>query len=122
MANEITVTSTLSYAKGNIALKSLSVAGKTFNITGVNYVLGAQSIPTSATAIVLGNLTSLGWFMIKNNDAVNPVEIMVSTSGTHFAQIQAGEVFLGRFASAITAPAAIATGGTVDIEYLILEA
>jgi hypothetical protein len=122
MASEITVTQNLAYAKGQISQRSLGISGKSFNITGTAYVEGSQLIPTSATAIVLGNLTTLGWFCIKNNDATNPVDILVSTVGSHFLTIQAGECACGRFASTVTAPAAIATGGSVYIEYLILEA
>lgn len=121
MANEATVNASLSYAKGNIASKTLGVTGKSINVSGTNYVEGSQTIATSATALIVGNLGSLGLFCIKNNDPTNPIDLMTSTSGAHFMQILPGECVVGRFPSAVTAPAAIATGGSVNIEYLIVE-
>jgi hypothetical protein len=121
MANEITLNSTLSYAKGAITTKTLGVTGKGIDVSGTNYVQAQQPITTSATALDISNLTTLGFAIFRNNDNSNSVDLMTSTSGAHFATLLPGEIATFRFPSAVTAPAAIATGGTVNIEFLIIE-
>lgn len=119
--NEITPNGTLSYQKGNITQKTLTVSGKTFDITGTSYVEGSQSIPTSATAIEVGNLATLGWFFLKNLDTTNSITILTAPGGTAFLSIEAGEFAMGRFAPTVTAPAALSVGAACLLEFLILE-
>lgn len=121
MANEILFSNSLTYAKGAITTKQQLTTNKSVNVTGTNYTMVSQSIATSATALDISNLGSLGWAWVRNTDATNSVDLMTSTSGAHFATLLAGESALFRFASAVTAPAAIATGGTVMIELFIIE-
>lgn len=125
MSNELSVTASLQYtnAAKNIASKSLAIQASLFSITGANYAAGTQSVPTTAggTAIPVGNLTTLGWAMFKNNDATNYVDILTAASGTAFARIMPGEILLMRITPAMTAPAALAHTAPVEMEYLILE-
>lgn len=125
MANEITVTGSLGYANSavSVAAQLLAISASTFTIVGSRYVEGLFSVPTTVngTAIPIPAGT-LGWAIIKNNDATNYVELMSAVSGTVFAKLAPGEVALFRFPSAITAPAAIANTSAVKIQYLILEA
>ncbi len=123
MANEITVSGSLSVAKGNLAAESLSVSTLRANLAGSKIEKSVQSIPTTAggTAIKLGDLGSVGWFFIKNLDNTNYVEIMNAVSGTAFLRLLPGEFAVGRFAGGVTAPAALANTGAVLIEYEICE-
>lgn len=124
MANEATVTAVLQFAKGNVSTKSLSATNKQFTVSGTNYLLETQSIPTTAggTAIKIGGLATVGLALIKNNDGTNYVQIMDAVSENVIMRLLPGEVALFRFDAAVTAPAAIAHTGAVQIEYLILEA
>lgn len=120
MANELTVTGTLSYAKGNIATVSMTKNGKQFNVTGSNYERGTQSMGTSSpVAISLGSIGTVGWFFLQNNDATNYVDIYDSTGGNAFLRLFPGEFAVGRFAA--TAPAAKANTASVVIEYMLVE-
>lgn len=126
MANEITVTAELSYTNTsvNIATQDLAVTSPgTFTIIGQKFVLNTFSVPTTAggTILPLGSIGTLGWAMVKNNDAVNYVEILVTTSGTAIIKLKAGECALFRFGSGVTAPAALANTGAVVVQYMFIE-
>lgn len=125
MANEITVTASLGYSNSavNVSSQSLSISGSTFTIAGSRYAEGLFTVPTTAggTAIPIPAGT-LGWCIVKNNDATNYVELLSAVSGTVFAKIAPGEIALFRFSTNIAAPAALANTSSVKIQYLILEA
>jgi hypothetical protein len=123
MANEITASGSLSAAKGNFAAEALAVSTLRATLAGTRFLKEPQTIPTTAggTAIKLGDLASIGWFFIKNLDPTNYVEILNAVSGAVFLKLAPGEFAMGRFASAVTAPAALANTASVQIEVLILE-
>lgn len=123
MANEISITASLSVAKGNLATESLTVSAVHATLTGKQITKGTQTIPTTAggTAVVLGGLGSVGWIHVKNLDTTNYVDLMTAVSGTAFARLKPGEVALLRLPPAITAPAALANTASVDIEFLLIE-
>lgn len=83
------------------------------------YTRNTQLIPTSATAMVLSNVTIPSAFAIKNLDATNYVDIISNTTGTTFLHILPGNTAMGYFPSTITAPAAKANTASVLIEYII---
>ena len=121
MAQEITATATLTYAKGNISAVTMGKSGSRFDVAGNNYERGTQTITTSsAQAIGLGSIGTPGWFFIQNNDATNYVTIFDATSGNAFLKLKPGEFAMGRFAAA--APAAQANTASVIVEFMIVEA
>ena len=107
MANEITVTGSLSYANltAGIAAKVLSLLSKSVSITGVNYIQGTFKVPTTSGGTVLPGLSSLasvGWGMFINHDATNFVDLLTAAStGTAFARLKPGECALFRLPPAI---------------------
>ncbi len=120
MANELTVTGTLAYAKGNIASTSMTKSGVRFDVAGSNYERGTKVVTTSSPqAIGLGAVGTPGWFFIQNNDATNYVNIFDATGGNAFLKLKPGEFAIGRFAA--TAPAAQANTASVSIEFMIVE-
>lgn len=121
MANEITRTASLQFAKGNVAAVAFSEASKNSNVSGTRYHRTVQQIGTSEEALGLGELASLGYCMIKNLDATNYVEIKTATSGTAFLKLKPGECALFRFGSGVTAPFAQANTAAVSIEIMIVE-
>jgi hypothetical protein len=119
MANEISISGSLSVAKGTV---SDSLSGTdTLDLTGNNYIKSTQNISTAATAINIGSLPSIGQFIVMNDDLTNPVDLLTSLAGTTFTHLGPGSMALGYFPSNITAPAAKATGGSVRIKYMIAE-
>lgn len=126
MANEITVAASLAYANSAIGISGVTLAITApglFTISGSKFVQNVMSVPTTAggTAIPLGSVGTLGWAMFKNLDNAHFVEIYNAVAGTKLVRINPGEIALFRFAQSVTAPAAIADTGAVNMEYLILD-
>ncbi len=119
MANELTVTGSISFTKLPVSLISMSEPGKTFDVAGAKYVRGVQNIGIAAEAILLGDVATPGWFFIKNLDPTNFVQILTALAGAAFLKLKPGESAIGRFA--VAAPAALANVAPGNIEYLILE-
>jgi len=121
MASELTVAATLQFAKGNVVSQGFAKANLHYDVAGQKYVRAVQNIGTDAEAIDVGEITAPGWFYIFNLDTTNFVEILVSTVGAAFLEIEKGGLAMGRFASTVTAPAAKANSSAVNIEYMIVE-
>jgi hypothetical protein len=119
MASEITGATSLVITKGAISDTLTNSFVET--LTGDDYIKATQLIPTSVTAINLGSLATCGKFEIVNNDVTNYVDIFPNTAGVTFLHILAGSSASGYFASNITAPAARANTGSVQISYMIAE-
>ncbi len=119
MANEITATGTLSFAKGNVATTGITRSGQQFNVSGDDYTRKTQTVGTAAEVLVLGEVGTPGWFLIYNMDATNFVEVLDSTGGAVTLKIKAGEFACGRFGCA--APAVKADTAPVNIEYIVIE-
>jgi hypothetical protein len=118
-ANEITVTLSLAYLKSNVSTSKTLTAG-VFSQNGspVKYVQNVQNVGTSEEALVIGDITTLGWVWFKNLDATNPVSIRQGTGGTNMVKLMPGECACFRFG--VNAPYVIATGSAVELEYLLL--
>ena len=121
MANEITKTVSLSFAKGTISAVTFAEASKNVTVSGSRYHRAVQNIGTAEEAIGLGELSTLGWGMFKNLDATNYVELRVATAGAKFAKLKPGESCLLRLGSGITAPFAISDTAACNLEYMIVE-
>src|SRR5438552_24855 len=119
MANEITVSRSFAVTKGGIS-DSLTASGSE-TLSGDDYIKATQLVPTSATAINLGSLATIGEFLIINKDNTNYVDILQNTAGVTIMHLLAGQSCAGYFGSAITAPAAKANTGSVQIAYMIAE-
>ena len=93
MANEITVNSSI-YASKNGATLSQS-SSKTIDMSGDQMLANIQIVGTAAEAIVLGDVSTIGYLMLKNTDSTNYVEIAGEVGITNFVQkILAGEFIL----------------------------
>ena len=123
MANELTVSASLSFVKGNTNV-SMSKNGLQVTVSGSQYIRNVQSINHAAEeAIQMGELASLtpGYSFWRNNDSTNFVELRPATSVADFAKMKAGEIALFRFADGMTAPYGQADTAAVEVEYIIVE-
>lgn len=120
MANEITVSSTLSFAKGLLSA-IMSIKDSQFLMTGTKYIRSSMAVPTTAggTAIPKGSIGTPGWFFIRNNDQVNFVTILSAAAGTVLLKLKPNEFAMGRFS--VAAPAALSDTAICEIDYLIIE-
>lgn len=121
MANELTVTLSLSGYKPSVMSqsKSLSVTGASFTMSGTFISDGSFLVATgSGTAIPLGAVTAPHYCVLHNLDAANYVTIRNGSGGTDVLKLQAGEWALFPFLDTAT-PWAVANTAAVNMEFLI---
>ena len=122
MANELTISGSLQGMKVWSA-KSLNQAAVQLNMAGVNAMEGSMSVPTTAggVVLVLGAVTAPGLCLIRNTDTTNPINVLSAVSGQVLQKVRATSFALFEFADGVTAPAVIATGSAVLIDYLLFD-
>lgn len=119
MANELTVSVSLSFLKGNLSSAiTRQVTGAKFTVSGSDVTLKTQTIGTAEEAIILGDVATPGFMFVKNLDATNFVTIRPATGGDDCVKLLKGECALFRHAG--TAPFAIADTAPVAIEYMLV--
>ena len=94
MANEINCSVTLSANKSGVSVSSSG--SKSADMSGDQAITNVQVIGTSAEAIVLGDVSTIGYVLFKNLDATNYVEIALDSgvSTQVFAKLLAGDMTL----------------------------
>ena len=121
MANELTLTGSITFAKGNVGSISMLKSGVQFTVSGTNYSRQTTSVGTSAfTALDIGSITTPGFIFIQNNDTTNYVEVSASTSANGCVKLLPGEFAI--FRCATTTPAVKAHTAACVVEYLLIEA
>ena len=119
MANEITINASLVYEDANGSKASISIADGLSTVTTKKPVANVLAVLTSETTINMGGLASVGWFMAKNLDTVNYIEIKDAASGHVVGKMFPGETYgPARLGSAMQAPVAIANTNTCSMEYV----
>src|SRR4051812_45277165 len=98
MANEMTVTTVVSYAKAGVEVDSTDAVDVT--VAGAGYAGGVVLATTTHTALPLGVVATLGLLWIKNLDSTNYVEVGVVVAGTFYpvTRWNYGETFAVRIA------------------------
>lgn len=121
MANELTVSASLSFTKGSITA-ALAKNGLQITITGTKKLENVQNIGTSEEALQLGDLGSAAgcWLLLINRDPTNYVNIRPATGVADMCKVMPGEPALFRVAGA--APYAIANTAACNVEYVLIEA
>lgn len=123
MANELSVSGSFSYSRGNFASLARSVSALGVNVNADPLICDVLSVTTSELAIPLGGVTAGGnWVWLKNLDGTNFVEVRVGTGSTKFCKLKPGEFALFRLGSGITAPYIIADTATCLVEYVLFSA
>lgn len=124
MSGTITAFASLSFVNSTGATAVQAIPSTKFTTAGNHFETSIFNVPTTAggTAIPLGGVaTAGGWFFFQNNDLTNNVDILTGVNGSAFLTLKPGEFAIGRFNSAVTAPAALAHTAAIDLEYLILD-
>lgn len=114
MANELSLSLAVTYAKGNAGYTRSSGA-VAVTVTGAPVLTGVQNIPTSNTVIEAGAVAVGGYVLLHNADATNYIE--VGETGAPVIKLKAGEWALLRWTG--TALYAIANTGACNLEYAI---
>ena len=120
MANEITVTAALAYAKDGTSF-SAAVTALSITVSGARFIHARQSIGTSEEALDLGDIGTGGWLLAINRHASAVIEIRSGTGATDLVRMNGGEPALFRVSADATAPFAIASAAA-DLEYWLIAA
>lgn len=129
MADEITISASMSYEDNKNTSESMSITQALFTVATKRPVKLTQEIGTSEEAIKLGDISAPGYAMFINRDPTNYVELKVATSGAVFAKLRPdvdsdgkGGVALLELGSGAQAPFAIANTGACLIDIFICPA
>ena len=93
MANEISITATLSVSKGGTTVTN-ATSTDSIDMTGTNMLTLVQNIGTSYEALTLTDIdTAAKYFvMLRNKDATNYVEVSFDAGSTFSLRMDAGEL------------------------------
>ena len=122
MANEITLTASLSLYKPSIMSSALSRSVTNFlqSMSGNFFVEGTISLATSDTAIPMGQVVAPHWGYFHNLDTVNFLTLKTASGGAYFAKLLAGEYAFFPLLDTNPTPYAKADTGALFTEYLII--
>ncbi len=121
MANEISVTASLSVNKPSIMSIAIgrAVTGLVFNMTANFYSEGTISVGTSATVIPLGQVSTPHWTFFKNVDPTNFITIRNGAGGADLLKLLPGEIAICPLLDG-SVPYAVANTAAALLEYLIV--
>lgn len=120
MADELTITASLKFVKGDVSL-SRSKSGIRIDVTGDKHIDMVQEIGTSEEALSLGEAGAGGYMLLENLDTTNYIEIRANTGVADLVKLKAGEVAMFRTA-ADAVPYAIANTAACDLRIIIIPA
>ncbi len=120
MSSEVTVNLQLQYSDSNGVADSLQLANAHYSVTTKVISHGVVSVPTTAAALNLGNVTALGYIMLINRDPTNFVTLLTSTGGVVFAKLWPGQGALFYFGSGVTAPFIKSDTAVCIVDYLLI--
>lgn len=125
MSNEITVSASLTFTKAGIDpinRVNITAGGDVLSqkSSGIIYVNRVQNIGTSAEVIGIGDITEIGWCWMKNIGSTGSISIRNGSGGANVIEMEAGEMALFRAAGGASL-FAIASSGTIDLEYFFID-
>lgn len=120
---DISITSSFNLTKGTLKRSYSRNDTVDFVATAPTVASGCASIGTTQEALVLQDVSSLGWARFENLDTTNYVEIGVVVSATFypFIKLLAGEFVFTRLGTAVV-PYARANTAAVQLDYEIFQA
>jgi hypothetical protein len=121
MANELSITASMTFAKGPTTAR-MGRGGVLASVTGTKVADLIQEIGTAAEALMLGDISTPGYVLIENLDATNFVSIRAGSGGTNLIDIPPNTTAGPFKLSSASSPHAIADTAPVKIRYLLVEA
>lgn len=120
MSDEVELNASLRYDDSEGTETFLELVEGLFDVTTKKVTRLKQNVGTTEEALLLGDVSSLGWVLVINRDATNYVNVKTGTSGTIFAKIPPGAPLLLHFGSGVTAPYVIADTAACDLDILLI--
>ncbi len=123
MANEITINSSLSFAKAGVTMNTegASFTNLLFNVTGNNYIKLSVSVGTSPQLLSLGPVVSPHWSVFQNQDSSNFITLRNGGGGAVLLRLLAGEIAVCPL-DPLCLPYAQADTAACILSYLIISA
>lgn len=119
MANEITFTASLAATKSGVTVTTGSQSAQA-TMAGDQMITNVQAVGTDAEALLLGDVSSLGFVFVRNLDATNFVELSLESDGSSpFAKLLAGEFAV--FPAATATMYAIADTAGCNVQVVAVE-
>lgn len=119
MANEASLSVSMTYAKSNVDSITRSKS-MTVTVSGVVLIHNVQAVGTSEEALLLGDVAAGGWCYIENLDATNYVTVKSATSVAPLIRMKPTEAALFRLDAGATAPYVQANTSSCNVEYMLL--
>jgi hypothetical protein len=120
MANELTISASAQYEDDDGVTAGLEVAALTRTLTTKKVLKTKQTVGTSAEALVIGDVASLGFLMIINRDVTNFVSVLTGDGGDVVGKIFPGECYGPvRLGADMQAPFVQADTDDCEIEVLL---
>lgn len=122
MASEVVLSGGITYGPdANSLAADLIVTRLVQTSAGLKLIHAMQSVGITEEAVVLAEVTSIGWAMFINRDATNFIELRVATGGAKFAKLRpSGGFCLCYMGSGAQVPYAIADTAACLMEYLLV--
>jgi hypothetical protein len=124
VSDEISLAIRFTFEKGGTAVSFPDGTARemSIDVSGSRYVRNRQQVGTSEEALELGDIATGGYFVARNCDDTNYVEIRSGTGATDLVRLNAGEVCCFRLSSDAAAPYVIANTAAVELEYVLVQA
>lgn len=120
MADELTLSASLAYSKSGETLRT-AITGLQRDVTGTEHAKYVQLIGTSEEALILTDIGTPGYCLLRNLDETNYVSIRSGTAAANCIELLPGDFALFRFARTATAPFALANTSACRVEITIIE-
>jgi hypothetical protein len=117
--NDILASASLQFTTQTGITDFIQVADLVASVATEQFYRGLQSIPTSDTAINLGSLGAINFFMAVNRDPTNYLDIKTAVAGKIVAHLLPGYFCVIPLGSDMQAPSAIAHTGACVLDYLV---
>jgi len=122
VADELTISMSISYQSGNSPRLSWALASKKITVAGTAVGGLSVSVGTAEEVIPLGEVTAAGALIaVENLDDTNYIEIRDATGAANdVVRLNAREGAVFRFGSDVTAPYWIANTAAVRVWYMLI--
>jgi hypothetical protein len=121
MADEITLSFNLLFAKGNVR-ENPKMTSLKIDVSGTQLIHHIQTIGTSEEALTVGDISTGGWFVGINRDDTNTISIRPGTGTNSLIDMKPGEPCVFRSsASGELAIWALADTAACELEYWMIE-
>jgi hypothetical protein len=120
MANELTINVSAEYLDADDIAASIEVANYVRTLTTKKVLKTKQTVGITEEALVLGDVSTVGFIMLVNRDDTNFVEVKDGVGGTIVGKMFPGEMYGPvRLGSGMQAPYLIANTAECEVEVFI---